>query len=173
MPYRSNSSVPNTTGWIPRMSTASARKRSTPLSSAISDKKGSMNVMELTLERFRNMFQRTNEEELPMLKVGVIGCGGMGRDHIKRLVERTQGATVTAVADMVDELLDKGAAIAGSGCKKFKNADDPMSTPSSSSLRALRTRTHCSPPFVRASASSARSPSARPPRTASPSSMPR
>ena len=91
-----------------------------------------------------------------MLKVGVIGCGGMGRDHIKRLVERTQGATVTAVADMVDQLLDQGAAIAGS-----------------SSLRALRTRTHCSPPSARASASSVRSPSARPPRTASPSSMPR
>lgn len=43
-----------------------------------------------------------------MLKVGVIGCGGMGRDHIKRLTERTQGAQVVAVADMVEALAKKG-----------------------------------------------------------------
>ena len=64
-----------------------------------------------------------------MLKVGVIGCGGMGRDHIKRLTERTQGATVTAVADMVDELIDMAAAIAGPDCKKFKNANDLINCP--------------------------------------------
>lgn len=32
-----------------------------------------------------------------MLNVGVIGCGGMGRDHIKRLTEKIQGAQVVAV----------------------------------------------------------------------------
>ena len=35
-----------------------------------------------------------------MLNVGVIGCGGMGRDHIKRITERTQGAQVVAVSDV-------------------------------------------------------------------------
>ena len=64
-----------------------------------------------------------------MLRVGVIGCGGMGRDHIKRLTERTQGATVIAVADMVDELIDMAVAIAGPDCKKFKNADDLINCP--------------------------------------------
>lgn len=59
-----------------------------------------------------------------MLNVGVIGCGGMGRDHIQRLTERTQGVQVVAVADMVDELAKKGAAIAGAGCKIYKEATD-------------------------------------------------
>ena len=39
-----------------------------------------------------------------MLNVGVIGCGGMGRDHIKRITERTQGAQVVAVSDVFEEL---------------------------------------------------------------------
>ena len=56
-----------------------------------------------------------------MLHVGVIGCGGMGRSHIDRLTNRTQGAEVVAVADMVDALVEKGAAIAGPDCKKYKD----------------------------------------------------
>ena len=56
-----------------------------------------------------------------MLHVGVIGCGGMGRSHIDRLTNRTQGAEVVAVADMVDALVEKGAAIAGPNCKKYKS----------------------------------------------------
>ena len=28
-----------------------------------------------------------------MLNVGVIGCGGMGKDHIKRLTEKNSGST--------------------------------------------------------------------------------
>ena len=35
-----------------------------------------------------------------MLRVGVIGCGGMGRDHIRRLTEKIQGAEVVAVSDV-------------------------------------------------------------------------
>ena len=42
-----------------------------------------------------------------MLNIGVIGCGGMGRDHIKRIAERTQGAQVVAVADMVESIAKK------------------------------------------------------------------
>ena len=64
-----------------------------------------------------------------MLNIGVIGCGGMGRDHIKRLTERTQGAKVVAVADMVDELAKKGAAIAGADCKIYKEAIDLINDP--------------------------------------------
>ena len=33
-----------------------------------------------------------------MLKVGVIGCGGMGKDHIRRLTNKIQGAQVVAVS---------------------------------------------------------------------------
>lgn len=38
-----------------------------------------------------------------MLNVGVIGCGGMGKDHIKRLTEKIQGAQVVAVSDVFEE----------------------------------------------------------------------
>lgn len=48
-----------------------------------------------------------------MLNVGVIGCGGMGRDHIKRITERTQGAQVVAVSDVFEEGAKKAAEIAG------------------------------------------------------------
>ncbi len=44
-----------------------------------------------------------------MLKVGVIGCGGMGRDHIKRLTERTQGAEVVAVSDVFENSAKEAA----------------------------------------------------------------
>ena len=37
-----------------------------------------------------------------MLRVGVIGCGGMGRDHIRRLTEKIQGAEVVAVSDVFE-----------------------------------------------------------------------
>ena len=38
-----------------------------------------------------------------MLRVGVIGCGGMGKDHIKRLTNKIQGAEVVAVSDVFEE----------------------------------------------------------------------
>lgn len=38
-----------------------------------------------------------------MLNVGVIGCGGMGRDHIARITNRIQGAQVVAVCDVFEE----------------------------------------------------------------------
>lgn len=38
-----------------------------------------------------------------MLNVGVIGCGGMGRDHISRLTNKIQGAQVVAVCDVFEE----------------------------------------------------------------------
>lgn len=59
-----------------------------------------------------------------MFNVGVIGCGGMGRDHIKRITERIQGAQVVTVADMVEELALKGKELAGEGCKIYKDGKD-------------------------------------------------
>ncbi|MBR2774260.1 MAG: Gfo/Idh/MocA family oxidoreductase [Selenomonadaceae bacterium] len=64
-----------------------------------------------------------------MLNVGVIGCGGMGRDHIKRITERIQGAQVVAVADMVEALAQKGQALAGEGCKIYKDGKDLINDP--------------------------------------------
>lgn len=42
-----------------------------------------------------------------MLNVGVIGCGGMGRDHISRLTNKIQGAQVVAVCDVFEESAKK------------------------------------------------------------------
>ena len=64
-----------------------------------------------------------------MLNIGVIGCGGMGRDHIKRITERTQGAQVVAVADMVETLAQKGQALAGDGCKIYSDGKDLINDP--------------------------------------------
>ncbi|WP_394921879.1 Gfo/Idh/MocA family protein [uncultured Robinsoniella sp.] len=38
-----------------------------------------------------------------MLKIGVIGCGAIGRDHIRRLRDLVPGATVTACSDYFRE----------------------------------------------------------------------
>lgn len=54
-----------------------------------------------------------------MLNVGVIGCDGMGRDHIK-----IQGTQVVAIADMVETLAQKGQALAGEGCKIYKDGKE-------------------------------------------------
>ena len=38
-----------------------------------------------------------------MLRVGVIGCGGMGRDHIRRLTNVITSTIVVAVSDVFEE----------------------------------------------------------------------
>lgn len=48
-----------------------------------------------------------------MLRVGVIGCGMMGQDHIKRLTNKTQGAEVTAVTDVLAANAEAAAKICG------------------------------------------------------------
>lgn len=48
-----------------------------------------------------------------MLRVGVIGCGGMGKDHIRRLTNKIQGAVVTAVSDVFEKSAEEAAAICG------------------------------------------------------------
>ena len=63
-----------------------------------------------------------------MLRVGVIGCGGMGRDHIKRITERTQGAEVVAVSDVFEEGAKKAAEIAG-GAKVYTDGKALINDP--------------------------------------------
>ncbi len=63
-----------------------------------------------------------------MLRIGVIGCGGMGRDHIRRLTEKIQGAEVVAVSDVFEESAKKAAEICGAkvytDSKELINAED-------------------------------------------------
>lgn len=48
-----------------------------------------------------------------MLRVGVIGCGGMGKDHIRRLTNKIQGAVVTAVSDVFEKVQKRQLLSAG------------------------------------------------------------
>ena len=64
-----------------------------------------------------------------MLQIGVIGCGGMGRSHIDRITNRTQGAQVVAVSDVFEEGAKKGAEIAGEGCKVYTDSKQLINDP--------------------------------------------
>lgn len=55
------------------------------------------------------------------LRVGVIGCGAIGKEHIKRLQHKIQGAEVTAVMDVFEESAKIGAELAG-GVKVYTDA---------------------------------------------------
>ena len=35
-----------------------------------------------------------------VLKIGIIGCGAIGKDHCRRIIETVPGATVVAVSDL-------------------------------------------------------------------------
>lgn len=57
------------------------------------------------------------------LKIGVVGCGMIGREHIQRLHYRLLGSTVTAVCDVFEEGAKKGAAIVGEGCAVYTDVN--------------------------------------------------
>ena len=59
-----------------------------------------------------------------MLKVGIIGCGAIGRDHCRRIIETVPGATVVAVSDYVAAAADDTAA--KFGIRSFGNDCDGM-----------------------------------------------
>jgi len=62
-----------------------------------------------------------------MLRVGVIGCGGMGKDHISRLTKRIQGAEVVAVSDVIEENAKEAAKICGA--KVYTDGKDLIAAP--------------------------------------------
>lgn len=45
-----------------------------------------------------------------MLKVGIVGCGAIGKDHCRRLMDNIPGVTVVAVSDYVAASADETAA---------------------------------------------------------------
>ena len=64
-----------------------------------------------------------------MLRVGVIGCGAMGRSHIDRITNKTLGAEVTAVSDVFEEGARKAAETAGNNCRVYTNGKDLINDP--------------------------------------------
>ena len=47
------------------------------------------------------------------LKIGIIGCGAIGKDHCRRIINNTPGATVVAVGDYFAKAADDTAALYG------------------------------------------------------------
>ena len=58
------------------------------------------------------------------LKIGIVGCGAIGKDHCRRLINNIAGCTVVAVSDYVAEAADETAA--AYGIKSYGNDCDGM-----------------------------------------------
>lgn len=63
------------------------------------------------------------------LRVGVVGCGAIGREHIKRLSGKLQGCEVTAVADVFEEGARRGAKLVGAECKIYTDITKIVNDP--------------------------------------------
>ncbi len=59
-----------------------------------------------------------------VLKIGIIGCGAIGKDHCRRIMDTVPGATVVAVSDYVPAAADETAA--KYGIKSYGNDCDGM-----------------------------------------------
>lgn len=53
------------------------------------------------------------------LKIGVVGCGAIGREHINRLAHKLQNSEVVAVMDVFEEGAKRGAAMVGEHCRVY------------------------------------------------------
>ena len=63
-----------------------------------------------------------------MLKVGIVGCGMIGKEHAKRLQYKIRGCEVVAVCDVFEASARETAAMIG-GVKVFTDADALISDP--------------------------------------------
>lgn len=63
-----------------------------------------------------------------MLNIGVIGCGAIGRDHIRRLHDLVPGCQVVACADYFEEAAVKTAAMYD-GIKAYQTGEELIAAP--------------------------------------------
>jgi myo-inositol 2-dehydrogenase/D-chiro-inositol 1-dehydrogenase len=61
------------------------------------------------------------------LRIGIIGCGYKGSDHIARVAERTKGATLAGVCDLKQDLAEKYAK--KYGAKVYKTGEELIEDP--------------------------------------------
>lgn len=54
------------------------------------------------------------------LKLGVIGAGAIGKEHIRRCTQVLQGATVVAVSDINEENRARRGCAAGRACRSVR-----------------------------------------------------
>lgn len=71
---------------------------------------------------------------MELMKIGVIGCGAIGREHIKRLGGKVSGTKVVAVCDVFEEGAKKGAALASADCKIYTDINAIVNDPSVDAL---------------------------------------
>lgn len=62
-----------------------------------------------------------------MIKIGVIGCGAIGRDHIRRLMDLVPGAEVIACADYMAQAAQQTAA--QFGIKAYETGEELIAAP--------------------------------------------
>ena len=62
------------------------------------------------------------------LRVGLIGCGAIGKEHIKRLQNKLQGCRITAVSDVFEAGAKTGADLAG-GVKWYTEVSPLVNDP--------------------------------------------
>ena len=63
------------------------------------------------------------------LKIALIGCGMIGREHIERIQNRIRNAEIVAVCDVFEAGAKKGAEIAGEGVKVYTDFHDAIGDP--------------------------------------------
>ena len=64
-----------------------------------------------------------------MLKVGLIGCGMIGKEHAKRIKYKIQGADLVAVCDVFEKSAKAAADLVGGDVKVYTDADQMINDP--------------------------------------------
>ena len=63
------------------------------------------------------------------LRIAVIGCGMIGREHIERIQNRIKNASVVAVCDVSEAGAKRGAEIAGTDTKIYTDYNAAINDP--------------------------------------------